>query len=778
TSVTLVLYAPSKTRVNVIGEFPNSNWLEQSDYQMNQTPDGNRWWITITGLVPGQEYSYQYLVDGKLVIADPYAEKILDPWNDKYILPTTYPNLKAYPENLTSGIVSVLQTAKPAYTWTTTGYQRPDKRNLVIYELLVRDFVATHDWKTLKDTINYLKNLGINAIELMPLNEFEGNESWGYNPNFYFAPDKYYGPENTLKAFIDECHKNGIAVIMDIALNHSFGSSPMVQLYWDANNNRPASNNPWFNTVPKHAFNVGYDINHDKPETKYYVSRIVDHWLSDYKIDGFRFDLSKGFTQKQTCDANGNNCDVGAWSAYDAGRIAIWKGYYDTLQLKSSNSYVILEHFADNSEETELSNYGMLLWGNSNHTYSQASMGYQSESDFSYGFANVRNWTNPYLINYMESHDEERVMFNDLSYGNSSGSYNIKNLNTALKRQELTAAFFFTIPGPKMVWQFGEVGYDFSINYCPDGTNSTNCRVDNKPIHWDYLQNTNRKQLYDVYSKLIKLRNNPLFKDVFVTNITNQNLGGLFKSIVLSANVSKIVVIGNFDVATQTGSVTFPSGGVWYDYLNNTTINATGSPQSFTLQPGEYHVYTSVDAALPVTILSFEGRKISNSNILTWEVADEVNLASYELERSYNGKDFLMISKTEATGLSKYSYTDIDAPSSGITYYRLKSVDKDGKFQYSLIVKIQRNTTLWQVQATPNPFVNTLKIKLESPIQDKVKIIISDMSGRQLFNKGTSISTGTNWIEMNETASFSKGTYLVSIISSTQTETLKVVKVN
>ena len=93
--------------------------------------------------------------------------------------------------------------------------------------------------------------MGINAIEMMPVNEFEGNLSWGYNPDYYFAPDKYYGPANNMKQFVDNCHKKGIAVIMDIALNHSFGQAPMVQLYWDAVNSRPAANNPWFNPVPK-----------------------------------------------------------------------------------------------------------------------------------------------------------------------------------------------------------------------------------------------------------------------------------------------------------------------------------------------------------------------------------------------------------------------------------------------------------------------------------------------------------------------------------------------
>ena len=75
------------------------------------------------------------------------------------------------------------------------------KEKLFIYELLLRDFVARHDFQTLKDTLNYLQNLGVNAIELMPVNEFEGNESWGYNPAFYFAVDKYYGSKNAFKSF-------------------------------------------------------------------------------------------------------------------------------------------------------------------------------------------------------------------------------------------------------------------------------------------------------------------------------------------------------------------------------------------------------------------------------------------------------------------------------------------------------------------------------------------------------------------------------------------------
>jgi len=603
TAATLVLYAPLKNRVSVIGEFPGSNWTEQTQYQMNKTPDGNYWWLRITGLTSGTEYAFQYLVDGTLKIADPYAEKILDPYNnnDQNIPSSTYPGLRSYPTGLTTGIVSVLQTGAPPYNWHVNNFSRPDKRKLVIYELLVRDFLAAHDWNTLRDTLNYLQNLGINAIEIMPFNEFEGNNSWGYNPDFYFAPDKYYGPKNTLQQFIDSCHGRGIAVVMDIALNHSFGLSPLVQLYWDAANNRPAANNPWFNPVAKHAFNVGYDMNHESAATKYFVSRVVENWLTNYKLDGFRFDLSKGFTQTQTCDNNGANCNVTAWGAYDASRIAIWKRYYDTLQLKSPGCYAILEHFADNTEETELSNYGMLLWGNMSYNYQQAAMGYTTGWDFSNGIYTVRNWTQPNLVTYMESHDEERLMYKNIQYGNSSGSYNVKDLNTALKRVEMCGAFLFTVPGPKMFWEFGELGYDYSINTCTDGSINDSCRLTPKPIHWDYLQNIQRKRLHDVFAELIKLRSQSLYKDVFTTSQIDQNLSGGFKILQVNTDTSRICVIGNFDVIPQTANVTFQVAGTWYDYFDGTTLSATGVAQSITLQPGEYHVYLNRNVVSSIT---------------------------------------------------------------------------------------------------------------------------------------------------------------------------------
>lgn len=597
TSVTLVLFAPNKAKAVVLGDF--NNWTENAAGQMFRTPDGQRFWKKISGLTSGTEYSYQYEVDNALRVADPYTEKVLDPNNDQYISAATYPNLKPYPTGKTNGIVSVLQTNAPAYTWQVNNFTKPDKRNLIVYELLLRDFVGAHDWATLKDTISYLKRLGVNAIELLPFNEFEGNLSWGYNPSFYFAPDKYYGTKNTLKAFIDEAHRQGIAVVMDMVLNHSFGQSPMVQLYWDAANSSPAASSPWFNPSAKHPYNVGYDMNHESAATHYFVSRVTEFWLKEYKLDGFRFDLSKGFTQKNSCTTGGCNTDaeVQAWSKYDASRVAIWKGYYDTIMKHSAGAYVILEHLSENSEEKELASYGMMFWGNMNYNFNEATMGWIANSDFSWGLSSARGWDKQHLVMYMESHDEERLMYKNINFGRVNGAYNIKDLNTALKRNELGAAFGLLMPGPKMIWQFGELGFDFSINRCADNSINDACRTDAKPIKWDYQTVPARKNLYDVYARVLGLRHHFLYKDVFPGGALDKDLSAGFKWMKISTDTSSLVVVGNFEVTPQTANVPFPSTGTWYEYLGGQPLIVSGNQQSITLQPGEYRVYINRNIA-------------------------------------------------------------------------------------------------------------------------------------------------------------------------------------
>ncbi|MEP7255031.1 MAG: alpha-amylase family glycosyl hydrolase [Ferruginibacter sp.] len=598
TAVTLVLYAPNKNNVVVTGDF--SNWTVQCANQMNKTPDGNYYWITLTGLTPGTEYGYQYLIDNTIKTADPYTQKILDPDNDPFINATTYPGLKPYPTGLTTGLVSILQTAEPQYNWQVNNFVKPDKRNLMVYELLIRDFTAEHSYQSLIDSLQYLKNIGINAIELMPINEFDGNESWGYNPAFYFAPDKYYGTKNKLKEFIDKCHLNGIAVILDVVYNHCTGNAPQAKMYWDAVNNRPAANNPWLNITAPHPYSVFNDFNHTSTATQYLVQRSLDFWLNEYKVDGYRFDLAKGFTQTQTNTTTVEN--------YDPTRVANLNRYYDGTIPGHPGTYMILEFLGTLpcQEEQEYAAHGFMLWGNNNAVYNQCTMGYTSNSDISaIVYSDPKKaFNNPAEVGYMESHDEERTMYKNLTFGNSSGSYNVKNLPTALAREEAAAAVFFTVPGPKMIWQFEERGYDISLVF--GGSN-----VANKPPHWEYMLDPNRKHLYDTYDSMIKLRlNNPnIFNNTTFTYDFN-NGGGLCKLFQIAdpnTGGKQVTVVSNLDVVAQTKTVTFQSTGNWTNYVSNGTgtgINGANganftlatAAQTISLQPGEYHIYVSIPA--------------------------------------------------------------------------------------------------------------------------------------------------------------------------------------
>lgn len=593
TEVILALYAPGKRHVFLLSDV--NDWALDTDYQLKKSTDGNTFWIRLENLQPDRTYTYQYLVDGDIKIADPYSTLVLDPFHDGFIGPETYPDLPPYPSDKASGIVSVLQTDASPYDWQVNNFEAPEVSDLVIYELLLRDFLAAHDYKSLIDTLSYLEKLGVNAIELMPISEFEGNNSWGYNPSFHLALDKYYGPINDFKRFVDEAHARGMAVIVDVVYNHAFSQSPLAQLYWDPLLFKPRPDNPWLNPDARHPFNVGYDFNHESPATKTYVERAIRYWLSEFRLDGFRFDLSKGFTQVDY----GN--DVGAWGQYDASRIAILKNYADVMWSVNPDAYAMMEHFAENREEKELAEYGMLFWNNMSFQYAEGAMSFNS--NFNGSDYKDRDWSVPHLITYMESHDEERMLYKLRNFGKMVPGYNTRDFETSLDRAELASAFFYTIPGPKMLWQFGELGYGFSINLCPDEvTISDACRVDPKPIRWDYLATPGRQRLLDVTRSLIYLKTN---YEVF--NTTDYDLSvadPMKKRIQLNSDNMNVNVLGNFNVENESIDPAFQKTGWWYEFFTGDSLQVSDVNALINLEPGEYRLYTTIRIELPEDFLT------------------------------------------------------------------------------------------------------------------------------------------------------------------------------
>ncbi len=757
TSVILSLFAPYKKFIYVLGDF--NNWQVSENYQMNITPDSNSYWLKINGLTPSQEYAFQYFVDGDFTIADPYTDKILDPWNDQYIDNSTYPNLKPYPANA-EGITSVLQTAQTSYNWQVTNFQRPNKNNLIVYELHIRDFISAHNYQTLIDTLKYLKNLGINTIELMPINEFEGNSSWGYNPSFYFAPDKYYGTKDKLKEFIDVCHQNGIAVVLDMVFNHSYGQSPLVQLYLDRSTWKVTPENPWYNIEsPNSAYSWGYDFNHESSATQFFVDSAITYWLTEYNIDGYRFDFTKGFTNTS-----------GDGYAYDQSRIDILKHYYDVTQSVSPNSYLILESFTANSEETILANYGMLIWGNSNHNYCQSAMGYASESDFSWISYKERGWNNANLVGYMESHDEERVMFKCLAYGNSTDDYNIKDTLIALKRMEMVSTFFIPIPGPKMIWEFGELGYDVSID--------DPCRVCEKPIRWNYLTNYYRNRLFYINKSLIELKKT---YPVFSTSDFSLDVNDKVKTIILNGDTMSVYIVGNFDVETQSVTPNFPTKGTWYEYFTHTEFE---SGTKLTLAAGEYKLFTSKQLPKPnipelavapqITKVSILGDAYINSTLsATYTFYDFNNDKEGESTYQWYTSDFADgRHKTAIQGANDTTFTT--------------SVDNFGKYIGFGVTPIAQSNSLSTGNEKLSNFIGTIAYKVTEPTifpnpfideinflncEEYDEIIISDINGKIIEDFDINAKNLiTNKYDLPI------GIYFVKIIGETKTLSFKLIK--
>lgn len=620
TKATLVLTAPGKDFVQVAGSF--NNYTPTAADVMKRDPSSGKYWLEINNLTAGNIETYQYWVYDQTPVngspsivktADPYSTLVLSPFDDPYISNTTYPNLPAYPSGQQRE-VTVLQTGKTPYNWTVTNFQKPKKEDLVIYEVLVRDFDADRNYQNLIDRISYFKNLNVNVIQLMPVMEFEGNESWGYNTSFHMALDKFYGTEEKFKEFIDVCHQNGIAVILDVALNHAFGRNPLVRMWMNDPDNDgwgdPSSDNPYFNQTARHSYNVGSDFNHQSTLTQEYTKRVVKHWIEEFNIDGFRWDLTKGFTQ------NCSGSDDGCTNSYQQDRVDILKQYADYSWSLDPNHYVIFEHLGEQNEEKEWANYrynegkGVMMWGNVNGPYSQLMMGYASNSNInSIGHKSRGSFSGPRVVGYPESHDEERIMYRAVAYGNEAISgHNVKNLNTALSRMSAIGAVSLTIPGPKMIWHFAALGMDISIFACnngvvnePGGTDG-DCKLDTKQQpQWteNWMSIPARKKIYDDWARINALKiNEPVFEgDYTMTSGSLLPRIDVFNTNIPTSSLRNVIVLANFDVVSQTVNTNFPFAGNWVD-LMDPSGNTTYSASTITLAPGSFRIFGNQQATL------------------------------------------------------------------------------------------------------------------------------------------------------------------------------------
>ncbi|MDE7108720.1 MAG: hypothetical protein K2O49_01960, partial [Muribaculaceae bacterium] len=373
-TVTFCFAAPEKETVLLVGSWNDYKVAQASvmDY-VDGPADGQgsyRYFTkTVSGVPVNEPVLYYYMVNNGTSyknVGDPYARLVLDPNNDKWISPEVYPDMPAYPTDKVNNVcLAVFQDNFGEYEWKVKDFKGAPKDDLVIYELLFRDFTGTEGKALGNGTVRlaiekipYLKSLGINAVELLPINEFDGNLSWGYNPNFYFAIDKAYGTAQDYKEFIDICHENGIAVILDVVFNQSAGLHPWYQLY-------AANSNPFYNQTAPHAYSVLNDWKQEYPLVQQQWHDMLKYWLTEYKVDGFRFDLVKGLGDNSSYAGTGSI--ETRTNRFNQSRVDRMKRLHDAMREVNPDAYFINELLGDAKEENEMATDGELNWFNNNY---------------------------------------------------------------------------------------------------------------------------------------------------------------------------------------------------------------------------------------------------------------------------------------------------------------------------------------------------------------------------------------------------------------------------
>lgn len=522
------LFAPYNQGAAVIGSF--SDW---QDIPMQKGEDGV--FRTKIELKDGV-YQYKFRVQSRswflepdqwVEVVDPYATDIDD--------------------ETQNGVIRIKDGAAivDTYVWQHDDKPLPADHELVIYELHVADFSGGEDdpkvrgkYKHVIEKLDYLCDLGINAIELMPVKEYPGDYSWGYNPRYFFATESSYGTTADLKHLIDECHARGIRVLMDGIYNHSEASSPLTQIdhdYWYHHEPRDPENN-W---GPEFNYEL-YDEALDTYPARRFIGDTVRFWVQEYHIDGIRYDAARQIA----------NYDFMHWIVQEAKQAAGAKPFYS-----------VAEHIPETTSITNVDGPMDGCWHDSfYHCVLEHICG--DTLDFErlkdvldakrQGFLGATN-----IVNYLSNHDHNRIMA-DL------GDRGILD-EAAFKRVKLGAVLLMTAMGVPLIWmgqEFGESKYK---------------TIDPNKINWTLLGNDLNRGLFEYYRGLIALRKaNPALYTANIDFFHEDPESGVLAYVRWNDEGSRVVVVANLSDNFLAGYrvPNFPADGTWHEWTGDYDIAA------------------------------------------------------------------------------------------------------------------------------------------------------------------------------------------------------------
>jgi len=534
TGVTFRTWAPNATSVAVGGIF--NSWSATSH---PMSSEGNGWWSRDVPLIQaGAQYKFA-IKRGT----------------------TTYWKNDARARKLTSSIGNSVVYSPSSYAWQSSNFQMPAWTNVVAYEMHIGTFnvptgaALPGTFATATAKLDHLQALGVNALELMPVNEFPGDISWGYNPSHPFSVESAYGGPDALKAFVDAAHQRGIAVMGDVVFNH-FGPSDMDLWQYDGLSTSSTTGGIFFYEDANASTPWGPRPNYSRSEVRTYIKENTMMWLDEFRLDGLRFDGTKFMRLR---DYAGPDIPDG-WSMLQ------WCN--DSADAQFPSKLMVAEDLGENAWITKTTGSGGAgfdsQWDGAFAYPVRAAL--EASNDSSRDMYAVRDAINKNFngsmqqrVIYTENHDEVangRTRVPEAIWpGNAASWY-------SRKRSTLGAVLVMTAPGIPMLFQgqeFLEDGYFAAED----------------PLDW--TKATTYGKITDLYRSLIRLRRN--------LDGTSRGLSGAYTNVFHVNNSAKVlgfhrwqnggpgddvIVLTNFsNVAYPNYRVGLPRGGLWKVRFNS-----------------------------------------------------------------------------------------------------------------------------------------------------------------------------------------------------------------
>jgi 1,4-alpha-glucan branching enzyme len=478
-----------------------------------------------------------------VTITDPYATDV-SPENDNGVL------------RIAGG-----RRVVDEYAWRHDATPLPPDHELVIYEIHVGDFsggegdgVERGRFEHVVEKLDYLVDLGVNAVELMPVKEYPGDHSWGYNPRHFFATESSYGWTEDLKRLVDECHARGIRVLIDGVYNHAESACPLAHVDHDY----------WFRREPKDPeWNWGPEFDYGKTDealgvmpARAFIGDAVRFWISEYHIDGIRYDAARQI----------GDFDFMRWVVGEAKRTAGPKPFYN-----------VAEYTPPVPEITGPEGPMDGCW---HDTFKHRVVGYltSGEADLEslmdaidarrLGFPAPAN-----VVNFLANHDHERVL-RELGDAGLVGE-------EAFRRARLGAALLMTAFGIPMLWMGQEFG---------EHTAKT---VDRNKLIWRLLEVEENRALREHYRSLIALRrSHPALSSPNLEFVLRDDERRLLAFRRWSDAGDEAVVVVNFSGDFHGGvPVPVPVDGPWHEWTRDYDAVAEGGALRVDLGAREAHVF-------------------------------------------------------------------------------------------------------------------------------------------------------------------------------------------